>query len=114
MALPVLGGISGDTRTTWNKKGSGLWSKEETWRRCPHDAALQDESQDRRATGPDCQVKLAPALGKQRVCNLHEAGDVGAVDVIHRAILLATVLDAGGMDGLHDQAQALIDLFARP
>jgi hypothetical protein len=53
------------------------------------------------------------ALRQHGVGHLHEAGHVGAVDVAHAAVGALAVLQAGGVDALHDLVQARIDLVSR-
>src|SRR6185436_14230514 len=63
---------------------------------------------------PRREYSLHDALVEHRVGDLHEAADVGAVDVVDRAVALLAVAHAGLVDLLHDELQALVDLLADP
>ena len=57
-------------------------------------------------SGPVVSLRFPRALYaplcQHRVGHCHEAGDVRAFHVVHVAVRLGAVLDAGGMDVLHD------------
>src|SRR5687768_6380925 len=61
-----------------------------------------------------CATKrLDYTLIEHRVGDLDEAGDVGALHVVHE-LAVGSVLHAGGVDRLHDSLEAGVDLFAAP
>src|SRR5690606_23467818 len=56
----------------------------------------------------------APALSQQSVSYLHEAGYVGTINIVDRAVFILAEADTSSVDIAHDEAQAVIDFFARP
>lgn len=62
--------------------------------------------------GPDSG--LDSALLKHSGSDLHEAGDIGSLHIIYRAVSLRTVLDTSLVDGIHDEMEFLVDLLAAP
>src|SRR5690606_15805096 len=79
----------------WTRASSGRWG------RAYDEAAVPARTGNRRfvhsARGGRSAAARASdhALGEHRVGHLHEAGDVGAVDVADAAVLLAAVAQAG-------------------
>src|SRR5438067_13123427 len=60
------------------------------------------------------RTRLDDALIEHRVRDLEEAGDVGPVDVVAGGAEALRRLQAGGMDALHDDAEPVVHLLARP
>ena len=54
------------------------------------------------------------AVGQHRVGDLLEAGDVGALDVVDVVVADPAVLDAAGVDALHDVEEQLLELVLLP
>ncbi len=60
------------------------------------------------------QIESEDALSHHGAGHFHEAGDVGALDVVDVAIGLLAVELALTMDSFHDFAQTGVDFFGSP
>ena len=56
------------------------------------------------------QNQLHNSLLEHSLCHLHKACYIGTLDVVYIAILLCAILNASGVDGLHDIVEFAIDL----
>ena len=54
------------------------------------------------------------SLGHHGTGHLHEAGYVGATDIVDSAVLALAIADALGVDAVHDFVQALVHVFCTP
>ena len=66
------------------------------------------------ANRPWLRRALYNSLRHHGVSDLHEAGDVGTLDIVDIAIGLLAILDALLMDGRHNLVQLLVDLSFTP
>ena len=57
---------------------------------------------------------LDNSLGEHGFSHFHEAGHVGALDIVHAAVGLLAILNAGLVDGMHDGMEFLVHLLGRP
>ena len=60
------------------------------------------------------QSPLYDTLCEHCIGNLHEAGNVGTLDVVDLTVGLGTVLNSGVVDVAHNAAQTLVDFFSAP